>query len=43
MSVFAADKIRIGFPDLAATFIPLAIGDKRASFRRRDSKGSLSG
>src|ERR1044072_8740198 len=43
MSIFAADKIRIGFPDLAATFIPIAIGDKRGFFQRRDSKESLSG
>ena len=27
--VQAADKIRIGFPDLAAPFVPLAIADKR--------------
>jgi ABC-type nitrate/sulfonate/bicarbonate transport system substrate-binding protein len=29
----ALDKIRIGFPDLAAPFVPLAIGDKRGFFR----------
>jgi ABC-type nitrate/sulfonate/bicarbonate transport system substrate-binding protein len=28
----AADRIRIGFPDLAATFVPLAIADKRGFF-----------
>ena len=32
-SLHAADKIRIGFPDLAATFVPLAIGDKRGFFQ----------
>ena len=32
-SAFAADKIRIGFPDLAAPFVPLAIGDKRGFFQ----------
>src|SRR5918999_1488003 len=31
--VHAADKIRIGFPDLAAPFVPLAIGDKRGFFQ----------
>ena len=31
-SVQAADKIRIGFPDLAAPFVPLAIADKRGFF-----------
>jgi NitT/TauT family transport system substrate-binding protein len=29
----AADKIRIGFPDLAAPFVPLAIADKRGFFQ----------
>ena len=29
----AADKIRIGFPDLAAPFVPLAIGEKRGFFQ----------
>jgi NitT/TauT family transport system substrate-binding protein len=29
----AADKIRIGFPDLAAPFVPLPIGDKRGFFQ----------
>src|SRR5262245_13221311 len=32
-SVHAADKIRIGFPDLAAPFVPLVIGDKRGFFQ----------
>ena len=32
-SVYAADKIRIGFPDLAAQFIPLPLGEKRGFFR----------
>ena len=32
-SVHAADKIRIGFPDLAAQFIPLPLGEKRGFFR----------
>ena len=31
--VHAADKIRIGFPDLAAPFVPLAVGDKRGFFQ----------
>ena len=29
----AADKLRIGFPDLAAPFVPLAIADKRGFFQ----------
>jgi ABC-type nitrate/sulfonate/bicarbonate transport system substrate-binding protein len=28
----AADRVRIGFPDLAATFVPLAIADRRGFF-----------
>jgi len=32
-SAQAADKIRIGFPDLAAPFVPLAIADKRNFFQ----------
>jgi ABC-type nitrate/sulfonate/bicarbonate transport system substrate-binding protein len=32
-SAHAADKIRIGFPDLAAPFVPLAVGDKRGFFQ----------
>src|SRR5918997_757039 len=33
--VHAADKIRIGFPDLAAPFVPLAIGDKKGFFQEQ--------
>ena len=29
----AADKIRIGFPDLAAPFVPLAVGEKKGFFQ----------
>jgi len=32
-SVHAADKIRIGFPDSAAQFIPLPLGEQRGFFR----------
>ena len=32
-SVHAADKIRIGFPDLAAQFMPLPLGEKRGFFQ----------
>jgi ABC-type nitrate/sulfonate/bicarbonate transport system substrate-binding protein len=32
-TVQAADRIRIGFPDLAAPFVPLAIADKRGFFQ----------
>jgi NitT/TauT family transport system substrate-binding protein len=35
VSVDAADKIRIGFPDLAATFVPLAVGEKRGFFQEQ--------
>ena len=41
MSVFAADKIRIGFPDLAATFVPLAVGDKRGFFQEEAVQGEF--
>lgn len=32
-SVHAADKIRIAFPDLAAQFVPLPLGEKKDFFR----------
>ena len=31
----AADKIRIGFPDLAAPFVPLAVGAKKGFFQEQ--------
>jgi ABC-type nitrate/sulfonate/bicarbonate transport system substrate-binding protein len=34
-SVHAADKIRIGFPDLAAPFVPLAVGEKKGFFQEQ--------
>lgn len=34
-AVRAADKIRIGFPDLAAPFIPLAIADRSGFFQEQ--------
>jgi hypothetical protein len=40
-SVHAADKIRIGFPDLAAPFVPLAIGDKRGFFQEEGLQGEF--
>lgn len=40
-SVFAVDKIRIGFPDLAAPFVPLAIGDKRGFFQEEGLQGEF--
>ena len=40
-SAFAADKIRIGFPDLAAPFVPLAIGDKRGFFQEEGLQGEF--
>jgi ABC-type nitrate/sulfonate/bicarbonate transport system substrate-binding protein len=40
-SVDAADKIRIAFPDLAAPFVPLAIGDKRGFFQEEGLQGEF--
>jgi len=40
-SVFAVDKIRIGFPDLAAPFVPLAIGDKRGFSHEEGLQGDF--
>jgi ABC-type nitrate/sulfonate/bicarbonate transport system substrate-binding protein len=40
-SAYATDKIRIGFPDLAAPFIPLAIGDKRGFFQEEGLQGEF--
>jgi ABC-type nitrate/sulfonate/bicarbonate transport system substrate-binding protein len=40
-SVHAAEKIRIGFPDLAAPFVPLAIGDKRGFFQEEGLQGEF--
>ena len=40
-SVHAVDKIRIGFPDLAAPFVPLAIGDKKGFFQEEGIQGEF--
>jgi len=40
-SAFAADKIRVGFPDLAAPFVPLAIADKRGFFQEEGLQGEF--
>ena len=32
-SVHAVDKVRIGFPDRAAQFVPLPLGEQRGFFR----------
>ena len=40
-SAFAVEKIRIGFPDLAAPFVPLAIGDKRGFFQEEGLQGEF--
>jgi NitT/TauT family transport system substrate-binding protein len=37
----AVDKIRIGYPDLAAPFVPLAIGDKRGFFKEEGLQGEF--
>jgi hypothetical protein len=41
-SALAADRIRIGFPDLAATFVPLAIADKRGFFTKKEFRPNPS-
>jgi NitT/TauT family transport system substrate-binding protein len=40
-AALAADKIRVGFPDLAATFMPLAIADKRGFFQEEGLQGEF--
>jgi NitT/TauT family transport system substrate-binding protein len=40
-SAFAVDKIRIAFPDLAAPFVPLAVGDKRGFFQEEGLQGEF--
>jgi len=37
----AVEKIRIGFPDLAAPFVPLAVGDKRGFFQEEGLQGEF--
>jgi len=37
----AIDNIRMGFPDLAAPFVPLAIGDKRGFFQGEGLQGEF--
>ena len=39
--VRAAEKIRIGFPDLAAQFIPLPLGQKRGFFEEEGLQGEF--
>src|ERR1700741_323099 len=40
-SLDAAEKIRIGFPDLAAQFIPLPLAQKRAFFEEEGLQGEF--
>lgn len=40
-SALAVEKIRIGFPDLAAPFVPLAIADKRGFFQEEGLQGEF--
>jgi ABC-type nitrate/sulfonate/bicarbonate transport system substrate-binding protein len=40
-SVYALDKIRIGFPDRAAQFIPLPLGEQRGFFREEGLQGEF--
>ena len=37
----AADKLRIGFPDLAAQFVPLPLGEKRGFFKEEGIQGEF--
>jgi ABC-type nitrate/sulfonate/bicarbonate transport system substrate-binding protein len=40
--IYAADKIlRIGFPDLAAQFVPLPLGEKRGFFKEESIQGEF--
>jgi ABC-type nitrate/sulfonate/bicarbonate transport system substrate-binding protein len=40
-SARAAEKIRIGFPDLAAPFVPLAVGQQRGFFQEEGLQAEL--
>ena len=40
-STHAAEKIRIGFPDLAAPFVPLAVGQQRGFFQEEGLQAEL--
>ena len=40
-SVHAADKIRIGVPELNAQFVPLALAEKRGFFREDGLEGEI--
>ena len=40
-SVHAVDKIRIGFPDRAAQFVPLPLGEQRGFFREEGLQGEF--
>ena len=40
-SALAVEKIRMGFPDLAAPFVPLAIADRRGFFQDEGLRGEF--
>ena len=40
-SVHAADKVRIGVPELNAQFAPLALGEKRGFFKEEELQGEI--
>jgi len=40
-SVYALDKVRIGFPDRAAQFVPLPLGEQRGFFREEGLQGEF--
>jgi len=42
-SSHAADKLRFGFPDLAAQFIPLPLAEQRGFFKEEGLQGNLFG
>lgn len=41
ISVYALDKVRIGFPDRAAQFMPLPLGEQRGFFREEGLQGEF--
>jgi len=41
VSVDAADRIRMGFPDLAAQFLPLSLAEKRDFLKEQSLQGEF--
>jgi ABC-type nitrate/sulfonate/bicarbonate transport system substrate-binding protein len=42
-SVHAIDKVRIGFPDRAAQFVPLPLGEQRGFFKEEGLQAEFIG